>query len=116
MRPSSNLVRALALVALAAALAACSEYTDRRDLISIQGGNAVQTNKVTQMADPWPRAAANRDIGFNGSVMESAYERYRTGRVTAPNSGGTSATYQAPAANSTPVGPTVTQTQTQTAK
>lgn len=100
------------MLAVLAALGACSEYTDRRDLISIEGGNAVQTNKVTHMADPWPRASANRDIGFNGNAMESAYERYRTGRVIAPNSGGTSATYQAPAANATPVGPTVTQTQT----
>ncbi|MFN3658222.1 MAG: hypothetical protein ACK4UO_13295 [Pseudolabrys sp.] len=94
MRPSSNAVRAFALAAGLAALAGCSEYTDRRDLISIQGGNAVQTNKITQMVDPWSRASAQRDIAFNGDVMESAYQRYRTGRVTPPSGTGTSTTYK----------------------
>lgn len=107
MRPFS---KALLVCAAAGLLAGCSEYTDRRDLISIHGGNAVQTNKVTQMIDPWPRASADRSIAYNGEVMESAYTRYRTGRVTPPNGAGTSATYQAAPNNTTPVGPTVTQT------
>ena len=38
-----------------AALAGCSEYLDRRDTISLNGGNSVATNEVTQMVDPWPR-------------------------------------------------------------
>lgn len=117
MRPSSNAARALALAALAAALAACSEYTDRRDLISIHGGDAVQTNKVTQMIDPWPRASANRNIAYDGAVMQSAFERYRTGRVTPPGGTGTSATYQsAPSNAAAPVGPTVTQSSSSASK
>lgn len=94
MPPSNNAVRMLALAAAAALLAGCSDYLDRRDTISLQGGNAVQTNKVTQMVDPWPRASADRNIAYNGAVMQTAAERYRTGRVIPPNGTGTSATYQ----------------------
>jgi len=112
MRPSSNTSRTLALVALTAALAGCSEYLDRRDTISLAGGNAVATDKVTQMVDPWPRASANRNIAFNGEKMQTAVERYRTNKVVPPQGIGTSSNYQpAPNAqnNTTPVGPTVTQ-------
>ena len=84
MWPSSNMLRTLALAALLAALAGCSEYLDRRDTISLGGGDAVATNKVTQMVDPWPRASADKNIAFNGDKMESAIERYRTNRVIRP--------------------------------
>ena len=79
-----TLLRTLALAALLAALAGCSEYLDRRDTISLSGGNAVATDKVTQMVDPWPRASADRNIAFNGEKMETAVERYRTNRVIPP--------------------------------
>ena len=90
MRPSSNLVRSLALAAVLAMLAGCSEYLDRRNTIALSGGNAVANNMVTHMVDPWPRDSANRDIAFNGA----------------------SGTYEAaPVAqnNTAPIGPTVTQ-------
>jgi hypothetical protein len=112
MRPSNNLLRALALAALLAALAGCSEYLDRRDTISLGGGDSVATNKVTQMVDPWPRASADKNIAFNGAKMETAVERYRTGRVIRPQGIGTSASYQQDSNNqnnTAPVGPTVTQ-------
>ena len=41
MPPSGNAVRALALVAGFAMLGGCSEYTDRRDTVSLDGGNAI---------------------------------------------------------------------------
>ena len=82
MRPSSNFVRSLALAAVLAMLGGCSEYLDRRDTIALSGGNAVATNKVTHMVDPWPRDSANRDIAFNGAKMETAIERYRTNKLT----------------------------------
>ena len=94
MPPFNNAARLLALAAAAALLAGCSDYLDRRDTISLQGGNAVQTNKVTQMVDPWSRASADRNIAFNGAVMQHAAERYRTGRVIPPNGAGTSAAFQ----------------------
>ena len=112
MRPSNNLLRALALVTLAAALAGCSEYLDRRDTIALSGGNSVATNEASQMVDPWPRASADKNIAFNGAKMETAVERYRTGRVIAPQGIGTSNNYQQNSNNqnnTTPVGPTVSQ-------
>ncbi len=113
MRPSSNVVRTVTLAAAVVTLGSCSEYLDRRDTIALSGGNAVQSNQVTQMVDPWPRASAQRNIAFNGNRMESAVTRYRTNTVYPPSGTGTSATYQpAPGNvqnNTTPVGPTVTQ-------
>jgi len=44
---------------------------------------------------PWPAHAANRNIAYNGTVMQSAVERYRTGRVIKPVGAGTSTTYGA---------------------
>lgn len=114
MRPFNKVTGALGLALL---LAGCSEYLDHRETISLNGGNAVATNKVTHMVDPWPRASANKDIAFNGYVMESAMTRYRTGKVIPPRGTGTSSSYAAPQAApagsdpniSAPVGPTVTQ-------
>jgi hypothetical protein len=106
------MLRTLALAALFAALAGCSEYLDRRETISLGGGDSVATNKVTEMVDPWPRASANHNIAFNGAKMETAVERYRNNRVIPPQGIGTSTSYQqAPSApsNTTPVGQTVTQ-------
>ena len=114
MRPFSNALRSFALGALLAVLGGCSGYyLDRRDTIALSGGNAVATNVVTQMVDPWPRESANHNIAFNGPRMEGAFERYRTNRVTAPHGIGTSAAYQdGQGANSqnngAPVGPPVT--------
>jgi hypothetical protein len=42
------------------------------------------TNRVTHTIDPWSRASANRNIAFNGEKMQTAAERYRTGRVIPP--------------------------------
>jgi hypothetical protein len=81
---------------VAATLGGCyainPEYTDRRDSIALSAGDAVATNKLTQMVDPWPRASANRNIAFNGEKMQSAVERYRTNKVTNPVSAMTSST------------------------
>lgn len=116
MKRSSKAVGALALTALlGSSLAGCSEYLDRRETISLNGGNAVAQNSIVQMVDPWPRASANRNIAFDGNVMESAVRRYRTGQVIPPRGIGTSSSYNASPApgqaqnNSQPLGPTVTQ-------
>ena len=114
MPPFSKALRTLALGVLLAVLGGCSEYLDRRDTIARSGGNAVATNVVTQMVDPWPLESANRNIAFNGPKMQSAFERYRTNRVITPHGIGTSATYQdaqgaSSQNNAAPVGPAVTQ-------
>jgi hypothetical protein len=113
----NNALRAIALtLALGGVLGACSEYLDRRDTIAHSGGDAVASNQVTHMVDPWPAWSANQNIAFDGQKMQSAVERYRTNQVTPPKGFGTSGTYQQPqqsgsaaASNTTPVGPTVTQ-------
>jgi hypothetical protein len=119
MQRCNNAIRAIALMlALGVVLAGCSNgYLDRRDSISQSAGDAIASNHVTQMVDPWPAHSANRTIAFNGQKMQSAVERYRNNQVISPKGIGTSGSYQpAPqnnagggAANPTPVGPTVTQ-------
>jgi hypothetical protein len=71
----------------------------------------VEGDKVVQMVDPWPRASADRNIAYNGVAMESAVDRYKTGRVIPPKGTGTSASYAptTPQNNTTPLGPTVNQ-------
>jgi hypothetical protein len=112
MRPFSNAVRTIALAGLFAVLGGCSEYLDRRDSVALSGGNAVATNVVTHMVDPWPRESANRNIAFNGEKMETAIERYRTNKVIAPRGIGTSSTYQDSGGSgqntAAPLGPSVT--------
>ncbi len=109
MRPASKIMRALALAAVLAALSGCAEYLDRRDGIALNAGDAVATDKVTQMVDPWPRVSADKNIAFNGAKMESAVERYRTNRVYPPNGTGTSNAYQAPTSSNAPVASAVAQ-------
>ena len=78
----SNTRTMLALCALAVALSGCSDlYFDRRETIAPSAGDAKAINQVTMMVDPWPPASANRNIAFNGIVMQRAAARYRTGRV-----------------------------------
>jgi hypothetical protein len=111
MRPSTKVLRTLALALLLSAVTGCSEYLDRRDTIALGAGDAIASDAVTEMVDPWPRVAAQRNIGFNGDRMESAVQRYKTNRSYPPSNSGTSTSYAAaPApANQAPVGPTVTQ-------
>ena len=111
MQPFSKAMRSLALAAVFATLAGCSEYLDRRDAIALSGGNAVYTDRVTHMVDPWPRDSANREIAFNGDKMQTAVERYRNNKVIPPQGIGTASSYQAPALqnNVAPVGQSVTQ-------
>lgn len=115
MQPFTSAMRVLALAGLLTAIGGCSEYFDRRDPIAASGGNAVATDVVTQMVDPWPRDSANRNIAFNGPKMEIAVERYRTNRVIPPRSIGTSSAYQdtqsgmaAGQSNATQAGPSTT--------
>jgi len=75
----------VATALLGATLGGCSEYYfDRRDTITLYSGDAVATNRVTQMIDPWPVASGRRNIAYNGQKAATAAERYRTGRVIPP--------------------------------
>lgn len=100
----------LMLTALAG-LTGCSEYLDRTDTMSWQSGNAMQTNKLTHMVDPWPVVSRERNIAFNGERMETAVARYRTGKVIQPRGMSSDPAPVTPAAtpatNTAPLGPTV---------
>lgn len=117
MQPSTNLLRGLALTAVLMLLAACSEYLDRREAISLNAGDALASDRVTMMVDPWPRVSADKNIRFNGERMQGAVARYREHKVIEPKLDGTSNAYQAqesggPAPETAapkPVGPTATQ-------
>jgi ABC-type glutathione transport system ATPase component len=77
-------------------LAGCSDiYYDRRDTVALGAEEHIASNRVAQMIDPWPRDVGRRDIAFNGQKMQSAVERYRTGRTISPvNVTTSSAAYQ----------------------
>jgi hypothetical protein len=98
---SDKLAAALLLGAL---LGGCSDiYHDRRETISLTAGDAIASNRVAQMVDPWPRSSASKDIAFNGDKMQSAIERYRTNRVIPPvNATPSSVAYQRAAAAAAP--------------
>lgn len=89
----------VAAIALSVPLAGCSDiYFDRREHIVPYAGDAMASNRVTHMVDPWPAASANRNIAFNGEVMQHAVERYRQGRVIPPVNATTSSAAYARAA------------------
>ena len=94
-RSATRTIAAAAL--LTAMLGGCSEYYfDRRDAISLHSGDAVLTNRVTHMIDPWPAASGQRNIAYNGEKAATAAERYRTGRIIPPvNATTSSAAYVA---------------------
>ena len=74
-----------AAVALGAVLGGCSDiYYDRRETVSLGADDAIASNMVTQMVDPWPRYVGNKNIAFNGQRMQAAVERYRNNRVIPP--------------------------------
>lgn len=87
----------VATALLAAMLGGCSEYYfARRDTITVYSGDAVATNRVVQMIDPWPVASGQRNIAYSGEKAATAAERYRTGRVIPPvNATTSSAAYVA---------------------
>ena len=90
----SNTKTCTLLLVGATVLAGCSDiYYDRRETISPSAGDAMASNRVTHMVDPWPRSSANRNIAFNGEVMQRAVERYRDGDAIQPVNTTTSAAY-----------------------
>jgi hypothetical protein len=94
---SSARTRTLAaVVAAGTTLGGCADiYWDRRETVSLGANDAVESNKVVQMVDPWPRTSANRQLAFEGERVQGAYERYRHNRVTTPvNVTTSSAAYQ----------------------
>jgi hypothetical protein len=90
LQPRTNIVRqfvaaTLAAAALSAVLGACSDiYYDRRETISLGADDAVASNRVTHMADPWPKYSSDNNIAFNGERIQGGVERYRRHDVILP--------------------------------
>ena len=79
MRPHTIVLSAVAFGML---LAGCSDiYYDRRESVTFGVGDAVESNKVTNIIDPWPRAAGDRRLETDGQRMQRAVERYRTNKT-----------------------------------
>ncbi|MGO4571815.1 hypothetical protein [Microvirga sp. 2TAF3] len=81
---------ALVSIVAACGLIGCAEYVDRKETIAFSAGNAVQTNIVTHVTDPWPVYARNKDFAVNGQRMQRAVENYRCGNVPGGNGNGSS--------------------------
>ncbi len=78
----------MSALTLSAWLGGCSNpsaYLDRRDTIFLGAGDAIAANKAQMIVDPWPAYSGNNNIAFNGQKMQSAVERYRTGKVIQPS-------------------------------
>ena len=86
-----TLVRMIAATALAATCGGCwgnnAQYVNRTDTVTMTAGNAKEFNAATQVKDPWPAAAANRDIPGNGSRMVGAVDRYEGRQTTRGQAG-----------------------------
>jgi hypothetical protein len=54
-----------------------AQYIHRTQTIATEAGNAQEVNAATQVIDPWPPSAANRNIPANGDRMVNTAERYR---------------------------------------
>ena len=60
------------------------DWFERRDSVTLQAGDANAANRAMQMRDPWPPYVADRNIPFNGVVMDGAIDRYKAGEVIQP--------------------------------
>src|SRR4051794_1633828 len=64
---------------LALGAGGCSEYLDRKDTLLLGAGNAVQTNIVTHVVDPWPAHSSSRSFTTSGQRTARAVRRYECG-------------------------------------
>lgn len=66
-------------------LGGCSDiYYDRRDTVALSAEDHIDSNRVAQMVDPWPRDVGNKNIAFNGERIQAGVERYRRHEVIQP--------------------------------
>ena len=60
------------------------DWFERRDTITLQAGDAVAANQAIMMRDPWPPYVNNRNLFFNGAVIDSAIDLSEAGEVVEP--------------------------------
>lgn len=71
-------------------LSGCSEYIDRREGISIAGGDAVRANIAVHVIDPWAAGAHKRSTMID-SERQTARARTFNAGIAAPAGGGNGA-------------------------
>lgn len=77
------------LIIAGVGLNACSNmYYERKDAITLSGGDSVETNKVLQVADPWPKGSQNTNIPMDPVKAAQAMYKYRCGTGSGGISGG----------------------------
>lgn len=70
----------LLLILAGAGLSACSNmYYERKDSITLSHGDSIETNKVLQIADPWPKGSQNTNIPMDPVKAAQAMYKYRCG-------------------------------------
>ncbi len=69
---------------LIASLAACQQYEDRSDKITLQLGDAVESNKVIHTINPWPPGVHNKAIAMDGARALAANKRYENNKIIKP--------------------------------
>ena len=69
--------QALALCCVAFADDPFEDYFQRKDGVTLGGGNAKEINSATHIIDPWPWYARNTRIPADAGRMSGAVERYR---------------------------------------
>lgn len=82
-RPRIRAALRLGAAVLAGATAACTDYRERREHITLGTGDAVAANRAIQTIDPWSPASRRTRIPHDGERMARAVESYRTGPAPA---------------------------------
>nr|WP_254803819.1 hypothetical protein [Methylobacterium sp.] len=70
LRPSLALVVALSV-------SACTDYLKRRDTLTLESGEAVQSNMAVHVIDPSPPGSARIVRDMDGERLQHGIERYR---------------------------------------
>ncbi|MEO1793874.1 MAG: hypothetical protein AAFU50_04610 [Pseudomonadota bacterium] len=82
-RPNSFAVRLIAvglLLASAIAVAACREdYLDRRQGVTLTGGDAMAVNARVQTINPWPPTAHQSRAKTDGEYLRQVIKTHREG-------------------------------------
>lgn len=85
MSTSNRLAAISALAVIALQAPGCTaDHLVRSDKVTLQAGDAVAFNRAVQTRDPWPPYVWDRDILFNGTIIDNAINRYQTDQTIQP--------------------------------
>jgi hypothetical protein len=103
--------RLVVAVLLAAGLAGCSQelYGEAQDSVTLPFGDAVASNRVAQMVDPWAAHSADTRLTSKGRPMNSAIDRYYSGTVLPPVATGTDSSLAGASRSASAAAPTTSK-------